>query len=101
MCYRWSGYIGTPNLTINFNELKTLLKSNSVGQVIINSKILKNGFAIKTDNTAYFGTLDIDTVTELCISQWNENTTNEIKGISKAFNLLFVNWNHCEIVKND
>jgi hypothetical protein len=93
--------IGTPNLTINFNALKTLLKSNSVGQVIINGEILKNGFAIQTGNTAYFGTLDIDTVTELCISQWNENTTNEIKGINKAFNLLFVNWNHCEIVKND
>jgi hypothetical protein len=93
--------IGTPNLTINFNELKTLLKSNSVGQVFINGETLINGFAIKTDNATYFGTLANDTVTELCISQWNENTTTEIKGIDKAFNLLFVNWNHCEIVKND
>jgi hypothetical protein len=93
--------IGAPNLTINFNELKTLLSSDSVGQVIINGKALKNGFAIKTDKATYFGTLDNDTVTELCISQWDEYTISEIKVINKDFNLLFVNWNHCEIVKND
>jgi len=93
--------IGMPNLTINFNELKTLLKSDSVGQVIINGETLKNGFAIKTDNATYFGTLDNDIVKELWISQWNENATSEIIEITKAFNLLFVNWNHCEIVKND
>lgn len=93
--------IGKPNLTINFNELKALLKSDSVGQVIINGETLKNGFAIKTDNATYFGTLDNDSVTELFISQWNENATNEIKEVTKVFNLLFVNWNHCEIVKND
>jgi len=93
--------IGIPNLTINFYELKTLLKSDSVGQVIINGEILKNGFAIKTGNATYFGTLDNDSVTELCISQWNQNATSEVKEITKVFNLLFVNWNHCEIVKND
>jgi len=93
--------IGTPNLTINFNELKGLLKSDLVGQVFINGETLKNGFALKTNSATYFGTLDNDTVTELCISQWNENTTSEIKRISKAFNLFFVNWNNCGIVKND
>ena len=93
--------IGSPNLTLNFNELKTILKCSSIGQVIINGEILANGFAIKTENTTYFGTLNIDTVTELCISQWNENSTNEILEINKAFNLLFVNWYHCDIIKND
>jgi len=93
--------IGAPNLTINFNELKTILKCDSIGQVIINGETLLNGFSIKTANTTYFGTLNIDTVTELCISQWNENSTNEILEINKAFNLLFVNWYHCDILKND
>src|SRR6185437_12203736 len=64
--------IGAPNLKINFNELKTLLKCNSFGQVIINGETLLNGFAIKTHNTTYFGTLNLDTITELCIAQWNE-----------------------------
>lgn len=93
--------IGLPNLTMNFGELKTILKCSSTGQVIINGETLLNGFAITTENTTYFGTLSIDTVTELCISQWNENSTNEILEINKAFNLVFVNWYYCDIIKND
>jgi len=93
--------IGSPNLTIDFNELKSLLNCDSVGQVIINGNILTNGFAIKTGNTTYFGTLSDNTVIELCISQWNDNITKEILGIDKAFNLLFVNWYHCDLIKND
>lgn len=92
--------IGSPNLTIDFTELKSLLKCSSVGQVIINGNILVNGFAIKTDNTTYFGTLNEDTVIELCIAQWNDNTTNEILEINKAFNLVFVNWYHSDLIKN-
>ena len=93
--------IGLPNLTINFNELKTLLKFNSVGQVIIDGNALVKGFAFKTENTTYFGTLEDGKVIELCIAQWNEETTNEILKINKAFNLLFVNWYHCDMIKNE
>jgi len=93
--------IGSPNLIVNFEELKSLLGCNSVGQVIINGDILANGFAIKTDNTTYFGTLNDDEVIELCIAQWNDKTTNEILEIDKTFNLLFVNWYHCNLIKND
>ena len=93
--------IGQPGLNIPFDDLKALLKISSVGQVIINGDMLKNGFAIKTDNTTYFGTLNAGIVTELCISQWNENTKNEILEINKAFNVLFVNWPHCDMIKND
>lgn len=93
--------IGSPNLKIDFNELKTILKSNSFGQVIINGEVLVNGFAVKTLNTTYFGTLNNDIVSELCIAEWNENTTNEILEINKAYNLIFVNWFHSDIIKND
>lgn len=93
--------IGSPNLKINFSKLKTILKSNSVGQVIINGEVLVNGFAVKTLNTTYFGTLNNDIVTELCIAEWNENTTNEILEINKAYNLIFANWFHSDIIKND
>ena len=91
--------IGSPNLRINFNELKSLLKCNSVGQVNINGSLLANGFAIRTDNTTYFGTLNADTVIELCIAQWNDNTTKEILEIDKTFNVLFVNWYHCDLIE--
>lgn len=93
--------IGLPNLSINFNELQTILNSNSVGQVIINGENLKNGFSLNTDNTIYFGTLTGKTITELCISQWNDNTTNEILNINKKFNLLFVDWSNCNLIEND
>ena len=93
--------IGLPNLTVNFNELKTLLKFNSVGQVIIDGNALVKGFAFKTENTTYFGTLKDDQVIELCIAKWNEATKNEILKINKTFNLVFVNWYHYEIIKND
>lgn len=93
--------IGSPNLEINFKELKSFLKCNSVGQVIINGNILTNGFAIQTDNTTYFGVLNNDRVIELNIAQWNDNTTNEILEINKAFNLVFVNWYHCNLIKHD
>lgn len=93
--------IGIPNLTVDFNALQALLKCNSVGQVVVNGGILANGFAIKTDNTTYFGTLNENTVVELCIEQWNDNTTNEILEIDRTFNLIFVNWYHCDLIIND
>jgi len=93
--------IGSPNLTVDFTRLKSLLNGNSVGQVIINGEILTNGFAIKTENTTYFGILNKNTVVELCIAQWNENTTREILEINKTFNLLFANWHYCDLIKND
>ena len=91
--------IGVPNLTINFNKLKSLLKCNSVGQVLINGDALLNGFSLKTENTTYFGVLN--TVIELCILQRDKNSKSEILEINKAFDLLFVNWYHCDIIKND
>ena len=93
--------IGLPNLTINFNELKTLLDSQSVGQVTIDGKVLANGFACKTVNTTYFGTVKDDNIIELCIAQWNEKTTSEILKINKAFDLLFVNWYNADVIKNE
>jgi len=93
--------IGSPNLSISFNKLKSSLKFDSFGQVIINGEILVNGFAFKTENTVYFGTLNDDKVIQLCISKWTENTTNEILKINKEFNLLFVDWFNCNLIEND
>jgi hypothetical protein len=93
--------IGSPNLTISFQKLQNLLHNKSFGQVIINNNVLKNGFSIQTENTIFFGSLIADTVKELCISEWNENSVSEILEINKAFNLLFVNWYNCDLIKND
>ena len=93
--------IGSPGLNINFSELKTLLKCSQSGQVVINGSILVNGFAIKTENTTYFGTLDDETVIELCVFEWNDSTTGEILKIGETFNVLFVNWYNCDLLRND
>ena len=93
--------IGLANLSIDFNEIQNLLNSNSIGQVIINGEILSNGFGLTTENTTYFGTLNGGKVVELCISQWNEKTTNEILKINKEFHLLFVDWFNYNLIKND
>ena len=93
--------IGLANLSIDFNELQSSLNSNSIGQVKINGEILSNGYGLKTENTTYFGTLNNGKVIELCISQWNDKTTNEILKINKKFNLLFVDWINCDLIKND
>lgn len=93
--------IGSPNLTIDLNELKTLLRCNSIGQVIINDEVLANGFSLKTENTTYFGTLNGNKVLEFCIARWNDKTRNEILQVNKAFNLLFVNWYNYELMEND
>lgn len=93
--------IGLANLSVNFNRIQNLLNSNSVGQVIINGEILSNGFGLKTENTTYFGTLNNEKVVELCVSQWNNKTTDEILKITKEFNLLFVDWINCHIIEND
>lgn len=92
--------IGSPNLSIDFNEMKIFLNCNSVGQVIINGEILANGFGLKTGDTTYFGTLNDEKVVELCISQWSDNTTNEILKINKEFNLQFVDWINCDLIEN-
>ena len=93
--------IGLANLSMDYNELQTLLNSNSIGQVIINGEVLSNGFGLKTENTTYFGTLNDGKVVEFCIAQWNEKTTNEILKINKKFNLLFVDWYNRDLIKND
>ena len=89
--------IGVPGLKIGFGELKALLGCGSAGQVLINASALEHGFALATKETSYFGVVENNLVTELCVSQWNENTINEIREINKTFNLLFVNWIQCVI----
>ena len=93
--------IGKPSLEIHFNGLKSLLECTNEGQVIINNQRLQNGFSLETANTTYFGTLDHDHVRELCIAISNDKSILEILEINKVFNLVFVNWYYCDLIKSD
>lgn len=92
--------IGEPGLNIPFNDLKSLLNSSDAGQVIVNGAALAGGFVIKTQHTTYYGTLDQDMVTTLCLFEWSEQSIAEINAINKSFNTLLVNWCQCEIMNH-
>lgn len=94
-------FIGEPNLKVNFSELKSALNFQSFGVVKINNETLLDSFTFKTKNTTYYGTSINGIITQFCISQWNENTLEEILMINKSYNLVFVNWyNYDVITKN-
>ena len=90
--------IGEPSLMICFSELLNLFKISDFGTVKINNETLVDSFAFKTKNTTFYGTKNDDIVTQLCISEWNENTINEILTINSRYNLVFVNWCNVSII---
>src|SRR5688572_828275 len=93
--------IGEPKLEIDFEELLIALEQPKTGSLKIGNNFVANSFSLETRNTTYYGTLANKVVTELCISSWNDNTTSEILKLTKAFNLVFIGWYHCDIIKHD
>jgi hypothetical protein len=92
--------IGEPKLEIYFEELLTALEEPKIGSLKIGENFVANSFSLQTDNTTYYGTITNNVVKELCISSWNDKTTNEILKLTKAFNLVFINWYHCDIIRH-
>ena len=93
--------IGEPNLEIEFEDLLTLLDQPKIGAVKIGDNYIADNFSLQTANSTYYGTKTSSMVTQLCISSWNDSTTSEIVKLTKAFNLVFVNWYHCDIIRHD
>jgi len=93
--------IGKPALGIRLTELISFLKGSDIGTVNVNSYILKDSFAFKTDNTTFYGISDNEIISELCILKWNANTIDEINQINSKFNLVFVNWCNAEIIQEN
>ena len=97
--------IGEPNLNLSFPELKEMLNISSIGSVKIagNNSFVLNAIALATDNTTFYGILNLDkkTVTQLCISSFSDTTIDEIEKITRKFGLIFINWYRCEIITDN
>jgi len=93
--------IGEPNLEIKLAQLSEALVKAEIGILKKNGNYVSNSFSLKTTNTDYYGIVNNGLVTQLCISQWNDNTTQEIFTLTKLFNLVFVNWYHCDILRHE
>lgn len=94
--------IGEPQLLLNLNNIREVLQTDQIGSLTINNQFVKNGFSLQTTSTTYYGTIENDKVTQFCISSFTDNSIDEINKIVNAFDLIFVNWYHCDIVtKND
>jgi len=95
--------IGNPNLKINFDDLKSLLKTKTIGSLkfIQNKDFVENAFVIKTEKTTFYGAVENDIITQLCISEFSDNTIEDIRKITNKFDLLFVGWYNYEIIGND
>lgn len=94
--------IGDSHLDINFNELKDVLGVTNVGKVTIYGYdgFVLNNIALTTTDTTFYGTLnsETNTITHLGISNFSENSINEIDNIITKFGLVFINWCQCEII---
>jgi len=93
--------IGDPNLEIRFEDLLNVLTDSRVGSLKVNDNFVLNGFSLSTGNTTFYGLVVNNVVTVLCISDWNDNTAMEILKLTKLFNLVFVNWYHCDLIRDD
>ena len=85
-------------LSIALEQLKSLLNTSETGGVAINDQWVANGFSLRTKDSTYYGLLNGDQVSRLCISEFTDKTIDEILSINSAFNLHFINWYHCDVV---
>ena len=95
--------IGEADLRIDLQPLQDILGTNQLGQLKLkgNDGFVKDAFAIRTEATTYYGTLRDGIINQLCISSFSDDSIGEIQAITKAFDLVFVNWYHGEIVTSD
>lgn len=90
--------IGIPQLNLSLSELKTILKTESIGSLKMNHEFIANGFSLSTDSTTYYGVIENDIISQFCVGEFSNETLNEIQLIVNKFNLLFVNWIQCFII---
>ena len=92
--------IGEPKLELSLPIIKDILKTDKVGSLKIatSNQYVKNGFSMKTHYTTFYGIFEDGIVTQFCIGEFTDNTSNEIQNITNEFDLLFVSWYQCQII---
>jgi hypothetical protein len=86
--------IGEPALQLSFSQLKSLLGTQSVGSVKFEDEtgFVENGFSLKTEHSAFYGTLAGDTVTLLGISEYSGDSLPEINKLVGETGSIFIRW---------
>jgi hypothetical protein len=89
--------IGTSHLNISFDEFCNVINASQKGTVKIASVegtgYVQNGFAIKSANYIYYGTLKNDFIKEMCLQSF-ESMDDEMSLVCSKYNLVMVVW--CE-----
>lgn len=93
--------IGEPHLKIDLHEFKELLEIEAFGNLKFEKEYIKNGFALKTKATTFYGIVVQGRITHLCVNELSDKTSDEIQIIANYYNLLYVSWYHCEIIESD
>ncbi|HVI44165.1 MAG TPA: hypothetical protein VM802_04830 [Chitinophaga sp.] len=95
--------IGEPSLNIDFTALQQLLGVNDAGSLKLDgyTGFIQDAFALKTSATTYYGLLENNKVTLLGICQFSDNTIDEIRKLTTAFEILFISWYRGDIIVGD
>ena len=92
--------IGEPDLKLKLTELLEELEVSQVEKLKFNHThtYIKNGFAAYTAHSVYFGQEENGLISDLCVGDPTEGTSEEIYRIVQRFDLLFVNWSHMQLI---
>lgn len=76
-----------------WKEFIELIQVEEQGSLAINgyAGYVENGFACKTANHTYYGTVINDNIMELCIDDF-DTMDDEVNSLLTQYNLLFVCW---------
>lgn len=95
--------IGGPNLKVKLADLLEELGSSQLEHLKFNNTdtYVKNGFAASTPHSTYYGLEENGLISELCVGNPSEGTSEEINRVLQRFNLLFVNWYHSQVISKE
>lgn len=84
--------IGSPELIINLQTLKSLLGVHEIGSLKIMDQFVSDGFSLATTTTTFYGIAKGNIVNTLCLANYRDNSSSDITKIKSHFGLLFINW---------
>lgn len=87
--------IGEHHLNISLEEFCEVVNAINKGSIYMTiygeTGFVQNGFAIKSANYTYYGTLENNFIKELCLESF-ENMDDEMSLACSRYNLVFVSW---------
>jgi hypothetical protein len=77
---------------VSFEEFCRLVGSYKIGAVRLNySGLVKNGFVVQSDSFTYYGSVQNNIITNLCVHKF-DFPDSELLSVLSTFDLLLANW---------